>query len=212
MDETGMQNPIFKIATNMQSGMSQSNNYQNQMQQGGMNQMGMGQMNQNNQIDPNMINQNSFNMNNNPMMNQMNSGMNPMLAAMMQNNMMSMMQFNNQNGPMNQQAEMVNNINNMLNNNINTQNQQNQQNDGGMNVNFRTSGEGKEKKIMVQCIPEEKVSEIIQRYRAKADDRDPTKKFIFNAKALNKNLKVAEAGLNDGANIFVVNTEGVKGA
>ena len=30
--------------------------------------------------------------------------------------------------------------------------------------------------------------------------------------ALNKDLKVAEAGLNDGANIFVVNTEGVKGA
>ncbi len=38
------------------------------------------------------------------------------------------------------------------------------------------------------------------------------KKFIFNAKALNPSLTVAEAGLNEGANIFVVNTAGVKGA
>ena len=35
---------------------------------------------------------------------------------------------------------------------------------------------------MVQCFPNEKVSEIIEKYRVKSQDRDTCKKFIFNEK------------------------------
>ena len=58
--------------------------------------------------------------------------------------------------------------------------------------------------IMVQCMPDEKVSEVIEKYRNKSGDRDPTKKFIFNAHPISQTLTVAEAGLTNNANIFVV--------
>ena len=66
--------------------------------------------------------------------------------------------------------------------------------------------------IAVQCSSDEKVSKIIEKYRSKANDRDDTKRFIFNAKELNKNLTASEAGLQNRANVFVVTTKGVKGA
>ena len=65
---------------------------------------------------------------------------------------------------------------------------------------------------MIQCTPNDKVSDIIEKYRNKANDRDDTKKFIFNAKNLNTSLSVAEAGITNNANIFVVATKGIKGA
>ena len=238
MDETGLQNPIFKIAST-------------NMQQSGNNQMGMGQMNQNmgNQFDPNMMNQNSFPMNN-PMMNQnmsmgqgnmmnqdmnmgqgnmmnnpmMNQNMNMGQGNMMNNQMndmngmmMNMMNFNNQNIPMNQFAAMMGNMNaQMANNNFGNQgnfqnnNAQNQNDYGGINVHFRI--EGRKDEIVIQCLPDERVSELIKRYRTKTGDNDITKKFIFNAKALNESLTVAEAGLANNVNVFVVRTKGIKGA
>ena len=238
MDETGLQNPIFKIAST-------------NMQQSGNNQMGMGQMNQNmgNQFDPNMMNQNSFPMNN-PMMNQnmsmgqgnmmnqnmnmgqgnmmnnpmMNQNMNMGQGNMMNNQMndmngmmMNMMNFNNQNIPMNQFAAMMGNMNTqMANNNFGNQgnfqnnNAQNQNDYGGINVHFRI--EGRKDEIVIQCLPDERVSELIKRYRTKTGDNDITKKFIFNAKALNESLTVAEAGLANNVNVFVVRTKGIKGA
>ena len=57
-----------------------------------------------------------------------------------------------------------------------------------------------------------KISELIEKYRAKTDDHDEKKKFIFNAKQLNPSLSVSEAGLAENANIFVVATRGVQGA
>ena len=263
MDETtGMNNPIFRIATNMQqSGMNQMNNNLNQinpnsMQQGGMNQMGMGmgQMNPNmgNQFDPNMMNQNS-NFMNNPMMNQnmsmdqgnmMNNNpllnqypnnqgnmnqMNMNLANMMNqmnmnqgnmgngqmdmNQMMNMFQGNNnQDMPLNQQANIMNN--NLSNLNIPQNNDvQSNQNYGFINIKFRAgAGENENRAIEIQCTLDEKVSDLIQRYRNKTGDHDPTKKFIFNAKALNHDLTLAEAGLTNNAYIFVVATKGIKGA
>ena len=65
---------------------------------------------------------------------------------------------------------------------------------------------------MIQCTPNDKVSDIIEKYRNKANYRDETKKFIFNAKNLNTSLSVAEAGITNNANIFVVATKGIKGA
>ena len=85
---------------------------------------------------------------------------------------------------------------------------------GGFSVIFRASGATGQAgaPIMVQCTPNDKVSDIIDRYRNKANDHDNTKKFIFNAKNLNTSLSVAEAGITNNANIFVVATKGIKGA
>ena len=83
----------------------------------------------------------------------------------------------------------------------------------GLTVIFRASGTTGQAgaPIMVQTTPEEKVSDLIEKYRCKAGDRDDTKKFIFNRFNLNPNLTVAEMGLTHNANIFVVATKGVKG-
>ena len=121
----------------------------------------------------------------------------------------------------NKQAAM----NNILNNNMgqgnnapvnqgSEQNQPQQQSGGGFSVIFRASAETgpASAPIMIQCMPNEKVSTIIDRYRAKSGDKDPTKKFIFNAKNLAPSLTLSEAGIANNANIFVVATKGIKGA
>ena len=53
----------------------------------------------------------------------------------------------------------------------------------------------------------DKIRDIIQRYRYKADDNDPSLRFIYNAKQLNPDLTVSEAGIYNNANIFVVKTK-----
>ena len=83
-------------------------------------------------------------------------------------------------------------------------------------VIFRTSGANEQASapIEVQCMPNDKVADIIEKYRNKAGDRDDTKKFIFNAKDLARyysSLTLAEAGITHNANIFVVATKGIKG-
>ena len=202
-----MQNPIFNLAKSLQNNqgnpMMLNNSLNDNMNQ--MNQMNMNSMNNN----MNMMN-NQMNMN--PMMNQgmMNNqfNMNPMMNPMMMNNMNNMgnnmmdvaMNFNAMNNNMNMNAG------NMGNNNQQASNNQN------ISVYFRAGLNGENGSIMIQCSLDDKISDLIDRYKAKSLQDVSQKKFIFNAKALNKNLKVAEAGLNDGANIFVVNTEGVKGA
>ena len=76
----------------------------------------------------------------------------------------------------------------------------------GLSIIFRKSGAVGQvsNPIMVQCMPDEKVSEVIEKYRRESGDRDPTKKFIFNARPISQTLTVAEAGLTNNANIFVV--------
>ena len=120
----------------------------------------------------------------------------------------------------NKQAAMNNILNNMGQGNnapVNQgseQNQPQQQSGGGFSVIFRASAETgpASAPIMIQCMPNEKVSTIIDRYRAKSGDKDPTKKFIFNAKNLAPSLTLSEAGISNNANIFVVATKGIKGA
>ena len=84
----------------------------------------------------------------------------------------------------------------------------------GISVIFRTSGQNAPQRppISIQCMPNEKVSTLIERYRNKADDHDQTKKFIFNAKNLNPSLTLSAAGIAHNSNIFVVTTKGVQGA
>ena len=64
--------------------------------------------------------------------------------------------------------------------------------------------------IMIKCTTDMKVSEIIQRYRDKSNDFDINKKFIYNDKALCADLTVAEAGLYNNSNIFVVKTDSLE--
>ena len=84
----------------------------------------------------------------------------------------------------------------------------------GISVIFRTSGQNAPQRppISIQCMPGEKVSTLIERYRNKAGDHDQTKKFIFNAKNLNPELSLSAAGIAHNSNIFVVTTKGVQGA
>ena len=82
-----------------------------------------------------------------------------------------------------------------------------------INVNFRVSGSASQpiSLVTVQCNPEEKVSDIIKKYRNKANDYDDSKKFIFNAKNLNPSLSLVEAGIKNNSNIFVCRIKGIKG-
>ena len=58
--------------------------------------------------------------------------------------------------------------------------------------------------IKVQCLLNDKVSSMIEKYRNLSGDRNPSKKFIFNARKLNESLTLAEAGITDKSNVFVV--------
>jgi hypothetical protein len=74
-----------------------------------------------------------------------------------------------------------------------------------MGVFFRTRDyKDKPYIINVQCSSDEKVSDIILRYREKSGDYDENRKFVFNAKNLLKSLTAAEVGLNNSAHIFVI--------
>ena len=64
--------------------------------------------------------------------------------------------------------------------------------------------------VTVQCNPEEKVSDIIGKYRNKVNDYDDSKKFIFNARNLNPSLSLVEAGIKNNSNIFVCRSKGIK--
>ena len=194
-----LNNAIFnnnQIAQNNfqgQNGMNPMN-----MNTGGMDQMGMNQMN----------------------MNQM--GMNPM-NMMMNNPLMAQMLLSQMN--MNQMGNMSNNAAMFMNNNNNSNNQQ--QNNGNNNlsgnsqqdfspeyitITFIKNNEGAaQKKVEVQCTLNDKVEDVINKYRSKANDYNKNEKFIFNAKRLNLELSVSEAGLLNNSKIFVMITEGIVG-
>ena len=103
------------------------------------------------------------------------------------------------------------NQNQMMNPNQNfNQNQVNESD--GIYVTFRDSGAYENKKpITIKCRINEKVSDLIEKYRVESGDRDETKKFIYNAKVLHSSLTLSQAGIMNGSNIFVVITKGVKG-
>ena len=214
-----MQNPIFNLAKSLQNqGNPMMNNSMNQnqgMNMNSMNNMMNNQMNMNNQMDMNnMNNMMNSQMNMNNQMN-MNSQFNPMMMnPMMMNNNMGNMGTGMMNAAMNfnMNNQMMPNMGNNMGNMGNNQPQQQQPNNQNISVYFRAGANGENGSIMIQCSLSDRVSNLIERYKTKSMQDVSKKKFIFNAKALNKDLTVAEAGLNDGANIFVVNTEGVKGA
>ena len=145
-------------------------------------------------IKRNELNQN---MNNNmniypmqqPMVDQQMMQQQMMQQQMMQQQMMAAQQAQ-------AQQAMQNNLNNQINN--------------GISVIFR-QGEDPNSPIRIYgCYPDQKVSSIIEKYRIKSGDFDIDKKFIYNAKALKSYLSLAEAGICNNANFFVVKVKGIK--
>lgn len=133
----------------------------------------------------------------------------------MQMNQMAMMMQQQGMGNNNQPQNPTTNNADSSNTANQPQPQKKEENPTGMSIIFRASGAGGEQNkppITIQCLGDEKVADIIKKYRTKANDNDDSKKFIYNAKALNVTLTAAEAGLTNNANVFVVTTKGVKGA
>ena len=155
-------------------------------------------------------------------MNMMNNGMgmNFAMNPNFNNNMMNNMQNNNM---QNMANIMMNNLANM-NNPVNNQNMQQQGQQASpqfINIHFRTGRgiagqnqpqqDGQANEIIIQCNINDKISDIVEKYRTKSLDREE-KKFVYNAKNLDLRLTASEAGLVDNATIFVLNTKNVKGA
>ena len=80
------------------------------------------------------------------------------------------------------------------------------QKDNCISVIFRASGKNK---IVILGNRKEKVSNLIEKYRIKSGDRDLSKKFIFNAKALNCSLTLEEAEIDNNSNVFVVEIKSI---
>ena len=228
---TGMQNPIFgmmnQITGNLNTGMnmnqmvsSQNMNNMNNMYPNmmGQNMNVTGLMNNNNMGNPGLNNFN--NMGNSQLMNA-NNMMNNQIYSPMNNpavnnmyNQMTMAQMSQQ--LQNQYQNQLQNMNmNMGSDNQTIGQSQNFSAPPGNNfitLVFRNNNSQDNKPIKIQCTISDRLSEVFDRYRTKAQDNDKTKKFIFNAKQLDENMTVGEADLTEGSNIFVVTTTGIYGA
>jgi len=166
-------------------------------------------------FDPKMMMNmpNMMNMGMNPMV--MTSGMNPMVNKEMNPNMMNMgmnpmvnkeMNPNMMNMGMN--PMMMNPLMNQIQNNSQNSKKDSNENNQVINVIFK-KGDGQN---TVQCVLSDHVSNIIQKYANKSLDNNMTEKFVFNGKALDPNITIAEAGLYDQANILVFNTKDIEDA
>ena len=70
---------------------------------------------------------------------------------------------------------------------------------------------GFDRPIEIRCSLKDKCSDIFRKYKNLATKMNDTVKFIFNAKALPPSLTVEEAGITHNSNVFVVETNGVRG-
>ena len=71
-----------------------------------------------------------------------------------------------------------------------------------INVKFSCSNG---KSFLVCCKGDEKICEIIQKYRNKANDYDKNRNFLFNGRDLNNNnSSLIDNGINNGSLIKVI--------
>ena len=214
-----MNNPIFGMGSdpmgnqmNMMNNpsMNPMGNQMNMMNNPSMNPMG-NQMNMMNNPSMNPMG-NQMNMMNNPFMNQM--GMNPM--NMINNNLMM---FNMMNQNMNAMSNLANTSQLMQMANQQQNNNLNNQQDQGVNIEdpqlelifIKNNGDANKKQLKIFCLSSEKVKDIVEKYRVKAQDFNQNENFVFNAKKLNLELTAGESGLINKSRIFVLNKEGVEG-
>ena len=76
------------------------------------------------------------------------------------------------------------------------------------NVIFRFTNFDNQIPVMIPFDPNEKVSALIERFRKRSNFYDEKVKFIYNAKNLNVNLTIGEAGITNNSNIFLVRNDG----
>ena len=179
---------------------------------------------------------NQYRGNNNNMMNNMNMNMmamgnimgdinNNMMNMNYMNNMMNMNNMNNMNRMDNMNNIMsVNNMNNMMNNMMNVNDDMSVNNETELsnpifkivqvepeiNVYFRKHTASNEVNVKsIKCKESDLLSNVIEKYRQEANDYDEDITFIFNAKRINPNLHVGEAGLYNNSNIFVIKPKNV---
>ena len=195
----GFNNPMMNNQMNMMNNPMNMMNMMNMMQ--GMGTMaGMGNMGNMGMMNPSNLQQQQEMMNNYLMQQQM----------MLQNqqNMANMInQANNQqqfNQNMMQQQQIMNNNPNM----------NNPQNPNFITILFKLqmTNETDLEPFSIQCTLNDKVSDVIQKFRTKAQDFDTKhEKFIFNAKRLCETLTVAEAGMGNNSIVYVINDKDLEG-
>ena len=107
---------------------------------------------------------------------------------------------------------MNNNMNPMMNNMENNMELNQQKPQNIINIIFKKSTIEGLKNCPIQCQFDEKISDIIKKYKIIYNDNEEHLKFIYNARILNPSLTVAEAGLIGNSSIAIVNgTEMVGG-
>ena len=120
------------------------------------------------------------------------------MGNMMQNNMngmMNMMNFNNQNIPMNQMVQMMGNMNAQMANNFSNQgnfqnnNDPSQNNNGGISIRFRKNGGGKNEEtqfiqILIYIVPRIKVPAQCNKCKTLQKITEKQKKITSGARAV----------------------------
>ena len=161
----------------------------------------------------------SQNMNNINMINN-----DPMINKMMNNN--NKLNSNNFNNDMSNSISLNNNINknnniNMINSGTFSNNMMDNNNKKNNLININQFSKIDDEEIYVifikeetktrfKCKRNEKVNDIIEKYREEAFDDDTNIEFIYNGKELNKlnkNLTASEAGISNNSNIYVVTSK-----
>ena len=159
-----------------------------------------------NQINRNNLNNFNNNMNNfNNNMNNFNNinNMNDMNMNIF-NNMNNLNNMNNINNNINNYNNMNNdnnNFNNNTNNNIN--NNLNQINGNGFSIIVKESSSNK-MRALENCLPSDKISDLMNRYRNKINDHISNLYFTYNAKQLNPNKTLSEEGIINLTTIIVM--------
>ena len=158
----------------------------------------------------------SQNMNNINMINN-----DPMINKMMNNN--NRLNSNNFNNDMSNSISSNNNINknnniNMINSGTFSNNMMDNNNKKNNLININQFSKIDDEEIYVifikeetktrfKCKRNEKVNDIIEKYREEAFDDDTNIKFFYNGKELNKNSTASEVGISNNSNIFVVTSK-----
>ena len=167
-----------------------------------------------NQINGNNLNnKNNFNNNINNFNNNMNNINNMNNFNNNMNNMNNINDINNFNNNMNNMIveRMINNINNInINNNNfkndfnnNSNNNLNQIEEHGFSIIVERSGQ-KNMVSLENCFSNDKISDLMTRYRNKINDYSSQFYFTYNAKQLNPNKTLSEEGLISLAKIIVM--------
>ena len=145
-------------------------------------------------------------------MNIMNTGMDPMNMFQMQmqvnqfNQLQQLKQMQDYNLQLQKKIEENNdnlnkpqiNENNIINNYIMDNNMENT-----IKIIFKK----KQTEVLIHCNNDDLVSDVIQKYRTKANDNEQKLKFLYNAKELNNNLSVSESGIFNNSVVFVISTK-----